>query len=389
MRHSSVVPESRPGVHEHLVLVVNADWFFLSHRLPLAKEALRRGWRVTLVASDTGSADLVRAEGIEFMDLPLSRSGTNPVSEFLAVVFLAKLYRRLRPSLIHHVTLKPVVYGTLASRSTPNVPVVNAVSGLGYTFISKGSWHPLRLAVQRLYGLALGRPRSWAIFQNDDDLAHFVDGGLIDSDGAVLIRGSGVDVQHFAPTPEPDGAPVVVLPARLLRDKGVVEFVEAARQLRDEGSPARFALVGMLDPDNPAGIDVATVDNWVATGDVEWWGFRDDMPEVYRQATVVVLPSYREGLPKALLEAGASARTLVTTNVPGCRDVVTDNETGLIVPVRDAGALAVALRRVLSESTLRGRLRAAARKNVVDYHTIEHIVEAHFSLYERILYSAR
>ena len=371
------------------MLVVNADWFFLSHRLPLAKEALRRGWRVTLVASDTGSADLVRAEGIDFVDLPVSRSGTNPLREIQTVAFLARLYRRLRPSLIHHVTLKPVVYGSLASRSTPDVPVVNAVSGLGYTFISKASWHPLRLVVQRLYALALRRRRLWTIFQNDDDLAHFVDDGLVDPDGAILIRGSGVDVQRFTPTAELSGAPVVVLPARLLRDKGVVEFVEAARQLRAEGSPARFALVGMLDPDNPAGIDEATVERWVATGDIEWWGFRDDMPEVYRQATVVVLPSYREGLPKALLEAGASARTLITTDVPGCRDVVTDDETGLVVPVRDASALAGALRRVLGDSALRGRLRAAARENVVAHHTIEHIVEAHFSAYERILHSAR
>ena len=389
MRHFAAVPGSDPDIHEHLMLVVNADWFFLSHRLPLAKEALRRGWRVTLVASDTGSADLVRAEGIDFVDLPVSRSGTNPLREIQTVAFLARLYRRLRPSLIHHVTLKPVVYGSLASRSTPDVPVVNAVSGLGYTFISKASWHPLRLVVQQLYALALRRRHLWTIFQNDDDLAHFVDDGLVDPDGAILIRGSGVDVQRFTPTAELSGAPVVVLPARLLRDKGVVEFVEAARQLRAEGSPARFALVGMLDPDNPAGIDEATVERWVATGDIEWWGFRDDMPEVYRQATVVVLPSYREGLPKALLEAGASARTLITTDVPGCRDVVTDDETGLVVPVRDASALAGALRRVLGDSALRGRLRAAARENVVAHHTIEHIVEAHFSAYERILHSAR
>ena len=369
----------------HLAFVVNTDWFFLSHRLPLAREAVRRGWRVTLVAPDTGRLDELAAEGVGVVDLPLSRSGTNPLAEAPTLAFLARLYRRLRPSILHHVTPKPVVYGSLAARAVPEIPVVNAVSGLGYAFIGKPWWHPLPPAVRRMYALALKRPRSTAVFQNDDDLAQLAGAGLVDADRAVLIRGSGVDVERFAPAPEPGGVPVVVLPARLLRDKGVREFVDAARTLRQRGVEARFALVGTLDPGNPAGVDRAIVEGWADEGAVEWWGYRDDMPEVYRQATVVALPSYREGLPKSLLEAGATARALVTTDVPGCRDVVTHDETGLLVPARDAGALADAVGRLLADDGLRERLRQAARASVEAHHAVEHIVAQHFALYERLL----
>lgn len=377
---------SRPGPRDgppHLVFVVNTDWFFLSHRLPLAREAVRRGWRVTVAAPDTGRLDEMAAEGVGVVDLPLSRSGTNPVAEAPTVAFLARLYRRLQPSLIHHVTPKPVVYGSLAARAVPDVPVVNAVSGLGYAFIGKPPWHPLPIVARRLYALALQRRRSYTVFQNDDDLAELAGAGLVDADRAVLIRGSGVDIEAFSPAPEPPGPPVVLLPARVLRDKGVGEFVQAARALRGRG--ARFVLAGPLDPGNPAAVDRATVEGWQAAGDVEWWGPRDDMPEVYRQATVVALPSYREGLPKALLEAGATARALVTTDVPGCRDVVTDGETGLVVPVRDAGALAAAVGRLLDDGALRDRLRHAARDHVVAEHAVEHVVAAHFQLYGRAL----
>ena len=369
----------------HLVFVVNTDWFFLSHRLPLAREAVRRGWRVTLVAPDTGRLDGLAAEGVGVVDLPLSRSGTNPLAEAPTLAFLARLYRRLQPDLIHHVTPKPVVYGSLAARAVPRVPVVNAVSGLGYAFIGKPWWHPLPPAVRQLYRIALRRPRSTAVFQNDTDLDQLAGAGLVDPDRAVLIRGSGVDVERFAPAPEPAGAPVVLLAARLLRDKGVGEFVQAARTLRQQGVEARFALVGTLDPGNPAGVDRATVEGWVAEGAVEWWGYRSDMPEVYRQSTVVALPSYREGLPKALLEAGATARTLVATDVPGCRDVVTHEQTGLLVTARDAGALADALARVLADPDLRQRLRQSARADVEANHAVDHIVAQHFALYERLL----
>ena len=371
------------GAEPHLVFVVNTDWFFLSHRLPLALEAVRRGWRVTLAAPDTGRLDEAASHGLEVVDLPLSRSGANPIKEAPTVAFLARLYRRLRPSLIHHVTPKPVVYGSLAAHVVPHTPVVNAVSGLGYAFIGKPWWHPLPVAAWRLYHLALGRRRSWAIFQNPDDLEAL--GDLVEPGHSVLIRGSGVDLDRFASSPEPGGAPLVVLPARLLRDKGVEEFVEAARLVRERGVEARFALVGSLDAGNPASVLEGDLEGWQAERVVEWWGQRTDMPEVYRQATVVALPSYREGLPKALLEAGGAARAMVTTDVPGCREVVTDGETGLLVPARDAVALADAVQRLLEDAVVRDRLRKAARASIEANYGIGSVVSAHFNLYERAL----
>lgn len=371
----------------HLALVVNSDWFFLSHRLPLAVAARARGWDVTVVTPDTGRAHEIEAHGIPHVDLPLTRSGTG-LGEVRTLRFLRRLYRERQPDLVHHVTSKPVIYGSLASSGLPTA-VVNAVSGLGYAFIQKRAGHPLRWTLERLYRLALRGRHRWTIFQNDDDAALFAELGLADPGRSVLIRGSGVDLTAFAPSDEPPGLPVVLLPARLLWDKGVGEFVEAADRLRQRGVRARFALVGPLDAGNPAAVTEAEVRAWTDASTVEWWGYRTDMTEVYRQATIVVLPSYREGLSKALLEAGAMTRALVTTDAPGCRDVVTDGETGLLVPTRDAAALADAIGRLLGDSGLRQRFRHAARADIQARFSIKHIVDAHFGLYHRALEEAR
>ena len=374
-----------PAPRRHIAFVVNTDWFFLSHRLPLAQEAIRRGWRVTLVAPDTGRFGEVQAHGIETVDLGMSRSGMNPVREAVSVARLARIYRRLRPDLIHHVTPKPVVFGSLAARAVPGVPVVNAVSGLGYAFADKSRWHPLPRIMRLLYRAALRRPRTWAIFQNEDDRRFFVNVGLIARERTVLIRGSGVDTAEFAPSPEPDGTPVVMMPARLLWDKGVREFVDAAERVRAAGVDARFAIAGPLDEGNPAAVRRDEVEAWVAEGRVEWWGNQTDMPSAYRRSTLVALPSYREGLPKALLEAGAAARARVTTDVPGCRGTVRHEETGLLVPAQDADGLADALIRLLRDDGLRESLRVAGRTDVEANYAVEHVVSAHVDVYNSAL----
>ena len=367
----------------HLVIVVNSDFFFLSHRLPIALEARRQGWDVTVVVPDTGRAAEIRAHGLHVIDFPLSRSGTNPWREARSLAFLRRTYTALRPTVVHHVTSKPVVYGSLAATGLRGTAVVNAVTGLGYTFIQKGPNSPFRRLVEAMYRVALRGGRRWTVFQNDDDAALFAGLGIVRPDRSVLIRGSGVDTADFAASDEPGGVPVVLLPARLLWDKGVGEFVEAARRLRAENVEARFVLVGKLDPGNPAAVPEAELHEWLREGVVEWWGYRTDMPAVLRQATVVALPSYREGLPKGMLEAGAAARARITTDVPGCRDTVSDGTTGLLVAVRDAGALAEAVRRLLGDRPLRDRLRLAARRDVEERHAVEQIVAAHMALYRR------
>lgn len=375
-----------------LLYVVNWDWFFLSHRLPLALAARERGFRVMVAAVDTGRSAEIESHGFRFTPLPLAPHGLNPLGEVASVARLAALYRRLRPDLIHHVTIKPVLYGTLAARAVPSAQVVNAISGLGWMYSGSSRARMLRSFVNRLYRLSLRTPRARTIFQNPDDRQRFVDWGLVAEDRTVLIRGSGVDIREFAfrPQPQPESEaesesqPLVVLPARLLWQKGVGELVAAARIVRAKHPEVRFALVGAGDPGNPQTVPDDVLEGWRREGVVETWGHRDDMPEVLAASWIVALPSYSEGLPKALLEAAAVGRAIVTTDVPGCREIVQHEKTGLLVPARDADALAEAILRLLEDAPLRSRLGRAARALVVDQFSLEMVVDQTLALYEEL-----
>jgi glycosyltransferase involved in cell wall biosynthesis len=358
-----VATDAAGGVKPRVLFVVNQDWFLLSHRLPLARALRDRGAEVIVVGRDSGRVAAIHAEGFDFVALPISRKGLNPLAELRTILFLARLYRRLRPRLIHHSTVKPVVYGSIAARLAPDAAVVNTVSGLGYPFFSRDRVaRALRPLLRVLYRVALARPRTRTIFQNPQDLRDFVRMGLLREDAAVLVRGSGVNCSVFHVTPESDGQPLVMLAARMLWNKGVKEFVQAVRLMRDAGVRARFALVGGPDAGNPCAIPVAQLEQWAREGDVEWWGHRRDMPRVLSQASVVVLPStYGEGLPKVLLEAAASGRPIVATDVRGCREIVRDGVNGLLVPPGDVGALARAITRCLASPELRAQFGRAGR----------------------------
>lgn len=369
-----------------LLMVVNDAAFFLSHRMPIARAARDAGFDVHVATPADAAADRIAAAGFCFHPVPLVRGGRSAWREVRAVRALFGLYRRLRPDLAHHVTIKPVIYGGVAARAARVRAVVSAVSGLGYVFLARGPAAALRrAAVRSAYRVALRHRNGRVIFQNPDDRAEFIRDGIVAADAAVLIRGSGVDLAEFAPAPEVDAEPLVVLPSRLLWDKGVAEFVAAARALRARGVRARFALVGDTDPQNPAAVPAATLAAWRAQGEVEWWGWRTDMPEVIRQAHVVCLPSYREGLPKVLIEAAAAGRASVATDVPGCREVVRHEETGLLVPVRDAGALAAALARLVEDAPLRRRLGERARTRAAAEFSVGGVVRAHLGVYEELL----
>ena len=378
---SGGVPARPPRV----CFVVNVDWFFLSHRLPLARAARDAGAEVTLIAADTGCGDRIRSEGLAFVPLPISRRGLNVFSEAAAVLALVRHYRRLRPDLVHHVTIKPVLYGSLAARAVGVPAVVNAISGLGYVFTSDDRSRLLRRVVNRVYRAALGNPRSRTILQNSDDLAMFVERGLLRRGQALVIRGSGVDCSAFRPVPEPPGEPVVMLPSRMLWDKGVGSFVEAARLLRGRGARARFVLVGASDDGNPTAVPHAQLEAWRDEGVVEWWGARDDMPAALAEAAVVVLPSRREGLPKVLLEAAACARPMVATDVPGCREVVRPGVNGLLVPPDDGPALADAVGRLLDAPAVRRDWGAAARDMAEREFAEEIVVARTMELYAALL----
>lgn len=364
-----------------LLYFVTEDWYFCSHRLPLAVAAHEAGFDVTVVTRVRDHGEVIRQAGLGLISFDMSRRGMNPFRELGALVRLAALYRREKPDLVHHVAMKPVLYGTLAA-SLAGVPrVVNALAGMGWLFTSANLKARLIKPLVRLAFRILLRSTN-VIVQNPDDVALMA--GL--SLGNVhLVRGAGVDTRLFRPAPPPAGDPVVMLASRMLWDKGVGEFVEAARMLQRMGVSARFVLVGERDPANPSAIPESRLREWEAEGVVEWWGRREDMAEVFHQTQVVCLPSYREGLPKVLLEAAASGLPLVATDAPGCREIVRNDENGLLVPVRDARALAEALRRVIEDPALRRRMGERGRQIAVAEFSIEQVVEETLKVYRGLL----
>jgi glycosyltransferase involved in cell wall biosynthesis len=367
-----------PGIapSPKLLIVVSEDWYFLSHRLALGVAARAAGYEVAVVTRTGAQRARIEVAGLRVVDFAMQRRGLNPFGLLREAWALARIYWRERPDLVHHVALRPVVVGALAARLAGVRGVVSAVTGMGFLFTDGGRLPWVRRAVQRVLPRLLRR--GLTIVQNDDDARALRSFGL-PATQLRLIAGAGVDTQRFAPGPPPDGAPVVMLAARLLRDKGVAEFVAAARALQDSG--ARFVLVGDPDPDNPATITPAELDAWVAEGVVEWWRSRDDMPATLRQAHVFCLPSYREGLPKVLLEAMACGLPCIATDAPGCRDAVRDGDNGLLVPVKDAPALATAMRRLLDDAALRQRMGARGRARAVAEFGQQRVIEATLAVY--------
>lgn len=371
---------------QKILFLQTEDSTFYSHRLPMARAALAAGCDVVVATRVVAHGARIEKEGFRLAPIPWRRGGVNPFSELMTFASIVRLYAAERPDLVHQVTFKPILYGSLAAVLCGVPAVVNALTGLGFVFISDG-W-AVRL-LRRGVGLALkaafAKPDSIVIFQNEDDRSLFLARGLVPPGRTVLIRGSGVDMLRFAQRPEPAGVPLVVLPARMLWDKGVGEFVEAARILAAGGVRARFALVGEQDDVNPAAVPPARLAEWKASGVVECWGLRDDMPEVYAQAHIVCLPSYREGLPKALVEAAACGRPLVAADVPGCREIARHEQTGLLVPARDAVALAEALRRLIEDKGLRRRLGERARALAAEEFAQEKVSEQTLAVYRRLL----
>ncbi|HET9725952.1 MAG TPA: glycosyltransferase family 4 protein [Gemmatimonadales bacterium] len=369
-------------MRRRLLYLFNDAPFFLSHRLPVARAAAAAGYEVHVATPPNAAAAAFGQYGLTHHPVALTRRGVNPVGEMMAVSAIVRLYRRLRPDLVEHATIKPVLYGGLVARVLRQPGVVSWMTGLGFVFISEGARVALlRRAVAAGYRTALHRPGSWVIFENPDDRDLFVARGLTDPSRTKLIRGAGVDMTLFHPTAEAPGVPIVVLPARMLRDKGVVEFVEAARALRSAGVVARFVLVGNADPANPAGLPEELLRTWNDEGSVEWWGQREDMADVLRGAHLVCLPSYREGLPKALVEAAASGRAIVATDAPGCREVVRHEWNGLLVPVRDAAALAESIGRLLRDPVERARMGARGRERVEDQFSDRHVIRETLAVY--------
>lgn len=373
-------------MNKKLLFVVNVDWFFLSHRLPIALKAQQAGFDVHIAAGITDKLNVLQDYGLTVHPLGLVRGGLGALNALKTIVELRRIFLSVEPDVVHLVTIKPVLLGGLVARGLRVPALVSAISGLGYVFTARGKFaRPLQWAVGRIYSLALGHYNQTVIFQNPDDRETLVKATGLSTTKVEMIRGSGVELKQYVVTPELSGQPVVLFPARLLADKGVFEFVQAATLLRAKGILARFVLAGMVDSANPTSVSKGKLDEWIAEGVVEHWGYRTDMPQVIASANLVVLPSYREGLPKVLLEAAAAGRAVVTTDVPGCRDAIEPGVTGLLVPVRDAGSLALAIERLLANPELRTSMGLAGRQLAEKEFDVSAVVDKHLAIYQRLL----
>jgi glycosyltransferase involved in cell wall biosynthesis len=374
---------------KRLLIVVNDLGYFISHRLPIAVAAQKAGYLVHVAYGALGNAsegDVAR-RGFEVRHVPIQRGGTNPLADLRSVFLLYRLFRRVRPDLVHLVTIKPVLYGGIAARLACVPALVSAMAGLGFLFIDQKGIKAgfLSHVIKPLFRWALGHTHQTLIFQNSDDRDRVLTMTRVCSAQAQLIRGSGINLAACLVVPEPEGAPVVAMASRLLRDKGVLEFVAAARLLRERGVSARFWLIGGPDLANPASVLPQQIETWEAEGIVECLGHRLDVPSLYAQAHIVALPSYREGLPKSLIEAAACGRPVVTTDVPGCRDAIEPNVSGLLVPARDVKALADALERLIRDAGLRQAMGKAGRTLAEREFGIEKVVAAHLQIYQDLL----
>jgi len=367
-----------------IVYLVTEDWYFCSHRLSLALAAKQAGFEIVVITNPGDSIDLITANGLTVHPLTIPRSVGSPLQELTALINLMRLYRSIKPDLVHHISFKPVIFGSFAAWLTGVPRIVNAYTGLGYLFISESLLSRFFVSmVVPVMSAIMNSSRFYSIVQNSDDEQALLELGLVKPGRYSLIRGSGVDISLFDYSPESiTDTPIVLFASRLLRDKGIAEFINAARTINAAGVPARFVVVGDIDKGNPTSISRSDIQAWSAEGHVEWWGYRQDMSDIFKQVHIVCLPSYREGLPKILLEAAACGRPIVTTDVPGCREVVENGVNGYLVAAKESVELADAISKLLLSPDSRNKMGAAGRRRVEEYFSLDRVNSATISLYE-------
>jgi len=363
------------------------DTYFWRNRLGLASAAKDQGFEVVMMAPISNYRSEIEKEGVHVIPWNLSRRSTNPLRELRSFLEVISIYRRERPDIVQHETLKAIMHGGMASRLTGQIPSINVICGLGSIFTRADlKMGIIRRVLLQILSAIFNSPSAQVVFQNDNNRDLLLKTRTIRAEQAHVTPGNGVGVDRFTPQPEPEGTPIVLLPSRMLWEKGVGEFVAAAKDLREKGVLGRFVLVGAPDPDNPACISEDQLLSWDRSGIVEWWRHRDDMPAVYSKATLICLPSYYgEGLPNVLAEAGASGRAVVTTDVPGCRQAVSHEVNGLLVPARNSKALSAAIQRLLGDTELRRRLGSMGRERAVREFSHATIVRSMLGIYRGLL----
>jgi len=353
-----------------LLFTVTEDWAFWSHRLPSAFAARDAGYDVVVAARMANHRHSIEELGFRTVDWAIKRESQNPFSELSALFDLIRIYRLERPDVSYHVALKSILYGSIAARIARVGATVNLFSGLGVVFISQApKFRLIRALVTPVLRWALKPARTRLQVQNADDRALLNGLGVSTPERTDLVPGSGLDMENFPETPEPpislpQSPPVAVLVARMLWDKGIGELAQAAHILKQRGVPLRIVLVGNPDPANPASIPEAQLIAWQDEGLLEWWGRREDVADILAQSHIAVLPSYREGMPRSLLEAASIGRPLVAFDAVGCRDLIRSGENGVLVPFKDAPALADALETLATDTPLRQRLGHQAHVDI-------------------------
>lgn len=372
-----------------LLYVINhIDWFW-SHRLPLARAAQKGGWDVCVAVTGAERDEKLKQNGFKGFSLPESDRGFAPFTILKIIAAIHALIRREKPDVVHAITLKYAFITGLAVRLVPGVRVVHTIAGLGYLFSGEGLKPKLlRLVVGPLLKCALKHPRAQIIFQNPDDQDLMIRRGFVSRTQCHLIRGSGVDLDAFPFIEEPEekGPPIVLMPTRLVHDKGIAVFIDAAKMLQADGIEAHFQIAGGITRNNPLAISESEMNAMIKDSPVEWLGRVENMPALFAASTLVCYPSYYgEGVPKVLLEAAASGRAIVTTDHPGCREAVKDVENGLLVPVRDASATAAAVALLLRDETMRKKMGGAGRKRAEEYFDVRRIANDTLGVYDTAL----
>jgi glycosyltransferase involved in cell wall biosynthesis len=376
------------SIARKILLVANTDWYLYNFRRGLASFLQDRGMEVVLVSPPGRFAPLLQQAGFRWIQWQVDRRSIAPWKEITSLIALQRIYRQEKPDLVHHHTIKPVLYGSLAARSAGVPMVVNSITGRGYVFMANDlRSRLLRKIVLRLYSWALKLPRVALICENQSDRDYFISSGLCAKENAWLIEGVGVSADHFTAQPEAEGTPIVLFAGRLLWDKGLGVLVEAARLLRGT-VPVRVVLAGAPDPGNPSSVDQSALRSWEQEGLVEWQGFSRDMRRTYAQSHIVCLPTFSEGLPTVLLEAAASARPIIASDIPGCRHVVEQGKNGLLVPPKDARALAESIARLARDPLLRKKMGACGREKILQKFTVKRVNEATWDVYQILAWQA-
>lgn len=372
---------------QKIFIVVNVDRFFLSHRLPVALAAKDSGLDVTILTRDTGYRKEIESYGLHFEDIPFERSGSNPLHELKCVLILQQLYHSQKPDIIHHVTLKAALLGCLAAKLAGNKNVVNALSGFGYNFTNGRNGGLKQKIIRFAMNIAFRCKDFHFILQNPDDQRYVIEQNYTFPENVHLIKGSGIDLEHFSFQEETKKDKVrVILNARILYDKGVTEFVKAAAKIKNKVvDKAEFLLVGDSDMNNLAGIPEKAIVEMTDGDYIRWIGFQKDVFNTVRMADIVVLPSYREGLPKSLIEACAIGRPVITTDTIGCRECVTDGYNGFLVPVKDIDKLAEKMELLINDKTLRADMGKHSRRLAETNFSIVSVINKHLEIYRTML----